>query len=555
VHPTTVHPRGDPLLSTMQDVDLSITSLFRHGQRVHRRSKVLTFDGTGFHTVTFGEVAERTERLAAALRRLRIIEGDRVATLMWNTSEHVEAYFAIPGIGAVVHTLNLRLFPDQLIHIVNEAADRVIIVHATVTPLLAKVASELIGVEHVVVVDDGAPAAPELGTAFGSVLSYEELLAAEEPGFDWPPIDERSAAAMCYTSGTTGEPKGVVYSHRSTFLHAFAVNNAASSMVFSERERALIIVPMFHVNAWGYPYVCWMNGADMVMPSRFLQGEPIAQMIEKARPTVSAGVPTIWGSLLAYVDEHPGTDLSSIKCLNSGGAALPPSMIERFDRLGVRIIQGWGMTETSPICALSEPPVQENADSVEWRARTGRIVPGVEIRIVADSGEIAPWDGKTTGEIEVRGPWITGSYYQDPADEKFHGGWLRTGDIGSIDDYGFIQISDRVKDVIKSGGEWISSVALETELAGHPEVAEASVVGVADERWTERPLAVVVRRSDSKISAEALAAWLKERVPSWWVPERWSFVAELPKTSVGKFDKKQIRSSEKDGSLEVERLG
>jgi fatty-acyl-CoA synthase len=543
------------VLSTMQDVDLTITSLFRHGQRVHRRSQILTYDGSGFTTRTFGEVAERTERLAKALRKLGVAEGDRVGTLMWNTAEHVEAYFAVPGLGGVLHTLNLRLFPDQLIHIVNEAADKVVIVHSTAAGLLVKVADQLAPIEHVVVVDDGAPVPDELGQKFASVLDYEELLAAEEPGFEWPEVDERSAASMCYTSGTTGDPKGVLYSHRSTFLHAFAVNNAAATVVLNERERALTIVPMFHVNAWGYPFVCWMTGCDMVMPGRFLQGEPLAKMIEQARPTLSAGVPTIWQSLLAHVDEHPETDLSSLKCLLAGGAALPVAMIEKFDKLGIRILQGWGMTETSPICTISDPPMQEDPESVEWRARAGRIVPGVELRIVTDDGTVAPWDGTTTGEIEVRGPWITGSYYlQEPTDDKFHDGWLRTGDIGSIDDYGYMTISDRVKDVIKSGGEWISSVALENELAGHPEVAEASVVGVPDDKWTERPLAVVVRRQGSDVTAEALAAWLKDRVASWWVPERWSFVDELPKTSVGKFDKKKLRSDQADGDLEVEKI-
>ncbi|HVS40961.1 MAG TPA: long-chain fatty acid--CoA ligase [Candidatus Dormibacteraeota bacterium] len=532
--------------STMQDGDLIITDILRRGARVYPESLVVSFKGDTSTRGSFAEVAERAGRLAGALRRLGIQPGDRVGTLCWNNQEHVEAYLAVPSMGAVLHTLNLRLDPEQLAYVINHAEDRVVLVDASLVPLLAAIRSHLATVERIVVIGKGDTA------ALGEVLDYEELLAAESPDYPWPELSEKSAAAMCYTTGTTGAPKGVVYSHRSISLHCLAEWGAFS---LKESDRALVIVPMFHVNAWGIPYTAFMLGADMLMPDRFLQPEPLCRFIQSERPTFAAGVPTIWQGVLRQIEEHPA-DLSSMKTIICGGAAVPRSLMEGFERHGLRIIQAWGMTETSPIGAVAIPPRGVPADEeMDWRTKTGRVVAGVRLRIVDDAGNELPWDGQSVGEIEVRGPWITGSYFKDPAPDKFHDGWLRTGDVGTVDSLGFIQITDRSKDVIKSGGEWISSVALETLLIGHPDVVDAAVIGVPDQRWDERPLASVVLKPGSTTSPEDLRDFIAGQVAKFWVPERWAVVDEIPKTSVGKYDKKVLRAMYADGKLPAIELG
>jgi fatty-acyl-CoA synthase len=532
------------LLSTMQDHPLTITDLFRHGRTVHARSEVVTCGGETVRRASFAEVGDRAARLAGALRRLGIGAGDRVATFCWNAQEHLEAYHAVPSMGAVLHTLNVRLFPEQLTYVANHAEDRVILVDASLIPTLARVRDQLTTVQHVVVIGDGDASA--LGP---DTLRYDELLAAERPEYDWPAIDERAAAAMCYTSGTTGNPKGVVYSHRSTYLHSLAICSGAA-YALAERDRILLIVPMFHANAWGLPYAAWSTGADLILPGRHLQATPLAHLISTEHPTISGAVPTIWNDLLRHAETHP-IDFSSLRLIVCGGSAVPRALIERFEeRHDVRIVQAWGMTETSPFAAIAFAP-KGSTDEMAWRAKTGRVISGVELRIVDDAGTILPWDGTTAGEIEVRGPWITGAYYLDPAPEKFHDGWLRTGDVGCVDTHGFVQITDRAKDVIKSGGEWISSVELENTIMAHPHVLEAAVVGIPDPRWEERPLACVVLREGADVTPDALRAFLAERVARWWLPERWTFIAEVPKTSVGKFDKKVLRARYAEGALDV----
>jgi fatty-acyl-CoA synthase len=542
------------ITSTMQDdFPLTITSILKHGSRVYGGSECVTWQGEQApRRATYAEIARNAERLAAALTRLGVGSGDRVGTFCWNHQEHLEAYYAVPCMGAVLHTLNIRLPAAQVAHIINHAEDKIIIVDGTLLPLLAPIVAELKTVEAFVVVGEGDLSL--LGTV--TALSYDELVSTERPGFQWPMLDERAPASMCYTSGTTGDPKGVVYSHRSTFLHALAALSV-SVTGGSEADRILTIVPMFHVNAWGIPFGAFLAGSSLHMPGPFLTPGPLTQFIAAERSTLASAVPTIWAAILEYGAEHE-IDLSSIRLGTSGGAAAPRSLLEAFEtKYGVRIIQGWGMTETSPVGGMARPPADValgTPQEMDWRMKSGRVAAGVEMRIVAEDGQELPWDGEAVGEIEVRGPWITGSYYRAPTPEKFDHGWLRTGDIGTIDARGFFQITDRAKDVIKSGGEWISSVELENLLMGSPDVFEAAVIGIPDERWTERPLACVVVRPGHEVAPAELAAYLDGKVASWQVPENWAFVTEVPKTSVGKFDKKVLRAKYADGDLQVVEL-
>ena len=541
--------------STMMDYPLTVTALMKHGLTWYGDSEVGTFTGGGTTTTTFRDLGRRVARLAGALRRLGVTSDQRVGTFQWNNTEHLEAYLAVPAMGAVLHTLNIRLFPDQLVYVANHAEDDVVIVDASLVEQLAKVLPRFTTVRHVLVTGDpGVDTAPLEGTG-PQVHSYEELLAAEPDTFDWPEdLDERSAAAMCYSSGTTGNPKGVVYSHRSVFLHSMSAC-MGDRLAMAATDRVLPIVPMFHANAWGMPYAAVMAGASLLLPDRFLQAEPLAKMIAEQRPTVAGAVPTIWIDLLNRVRANP-SDLSSLRMVVCGGSAVPLSLMQAFERdLDISVIQAWGMTETSPLASIALPPPGASEEAAwRYRATQGRLISGVEGRLSGDGDSLLPTDGVAVGEIEVRGPWVTGAYYHEDSAEKFHDGWLRTGDVGTIDEDGYITLTDRAKDVIKSGGEWISSVDLENALMGHPDVIEAAVVGVPDDKWQERPLATVVLRQDATATPENLREYLATHIARWQLPERWSIITEVPKTSVGKFDKKQIRKSYAAGALKVHTL-
>ena len=528
------------------DYPLTVKHVLDRVRRFGADSEVVTLKGEGdVRRARYPDVAVRADRLASALSKLGIGEGDRVGTFMWNNQEHFEAYLAVPCMGAVLNTVNIRLFPEQVSYIINHAEDRVLLVDDSLVEVLSKVAPELESVEHFVVVGEGD--AGELR----DVIRYDDLLADADDSFDYPELDERAAAALCYTSGTTGNPKGVLYSHRSTILHAMA-QSGANALGLRFTDRVLPIVPMFHVNAWGIPHAAGLTGASLVMPDRCLQGEPLARLIESEKVTCSAGVPTVWMQVLQYLDDNE-VDTSSIRVVVCGGAAVPEGLMRGLEeRHGMNMVQGWGMTETSPVCAVAHPPEGVEGDD-QWTYRTaaGRLLPFVEARLIDDDGNEVEWDGKTTGELEVRGPWIARDYYEDPSSrEKFHDGWLRTGDICSIDERGYVRISDRSKDVIKSGGEWISSVELEQALIAHEAVMEAAVIARPDEKWSERPLACVVVEEGAEVSPEALRKHLESRVAKWWIPETYAFIDEIPKTSVGKFDKKALRQRLKDGELE-----
>src|SRR3989454_2673064 len=532
------------------DHPLTLQHILDRMRTLYVDSEVVTLTENGKERAVYAEVCERIDRLCRALESLGVGPGDRVATFAWNSQRHLEVYLGVPCMGAVLHTLNIRLFEDQLTYIANHAEDKVMLVDDSLVPLIEKVAPSFETVEHYVVMGEG-----DAGS-LPNALRYEELLAEQPEGFDYPELDDRAAAGLCYTSGTTGNPKGVVYSHRSNVLHALA-SCLADALAISNADRVMPVVPMFHANAWGLPHASAFVGADIVRPGRFLQPEPLARLIEQERVTVAAAVPTIWSDLLRYADEHK-PDLSSLRVVPCGGSAVPLELMKGWqERHGVYVLQAWGMTETSPVGSVSRPPRGVDGEAQwEHRVKAGRILPLVEARIVDDNGEEVPWDGESTGELEVRGPWIASDYYEDPTGrDKFDDGWLRTGDIAAIDSHGAIRITDRAKDVIKSGGEWISSVDLEGALMAHPGVLEAAVIAKPDERWQERPLACVVRCQGADVSAEELREHLRSRVAKWWLPDEIAFIDEVPKTSVGKFDKKVLRKRRGEGRPQRQSVG
>ena len=528
----------------MMDWPLTLHHFLDRAARLFPRKEIATRTAAGMHRYTYADFHRRVHRLAHALNRLGIGRGDRVATFAWNTYRHLEIYFAAPCMGAVLHTLNIRLAPDQLVYVINHAEDRVIFVDASLVPLLERIRDQIPTVKAFVVMSDTGP----IPTTLSPALDYEALLEeSPDASYPWPRLDENAAAGMCYTSGTTGNPKGVVYSHRAIFLHSLALC-LADTFGICEQDVLMPVVPMFHANAWGMPFAGVMVGAKLVFPGPHLQPRDIAELIQNERVTVTAGVPTIWIGLYALL-ERERYDLSSLRVMPVGGSAMPRALIEAFEkRFGIRVAHAWGMTEMTPLGTvanlksyMADWPEEER---FAIRAKQGMPVVGVEIRAVDDQGREVPWDGKTMGELQVRGPWVIRAYYNDPRTaEAFQDGWFRTGDVVTIDPEGYIQIVDRIKDLIKSGGEWISSVDLENALMAHPKVLEAAVIAVPHPKWQERPLAVVVPRPEFKedLTKEELLEFLRPRFAKWWLPDDIVFVEAIPKTSVGKFDKKVLR--------------
>jgi fatty-acyl-CoA synthase len=533
----------------MMDYPLTLRPILERAVKLYPKRELATKIGDTMHRYNYADLYKRVGKLANALKRLGVERGDRVATLAWNSYRHLELYFAIPCMGAVLHTLNLRLPPDQLVYIINHAEDKVICVDQSLVPILEKIADQLTTVKQFVVMAD-AP----IQTTLPNAVSYETLLDVEDSLFPWPELDEREAAAMCYTSGTTGNSKGVVYSHRSIYLHTMGACQT-DSLNLTQSDKVMPVVPMFHVLAWGIPYAATFLGCRQVFPGPHLQPRDLAELIQNERITHTGGVPTLWLGLFGLLEKEK-YDLSSLRLMVVGGSAAPRSMIEAYQKkLGLRMLHAWGMTETSPLGTIGNlkaemldlPEEQQYA----VRAKQGIPAPGVELRAVDETGKEVAWDGATMGELQVRGPWIISSYYNDERSaNSFMDGWFRTGDVVTIDDEGYIQIVDRTKDLVKSGGEWISTVELESALMAHPDVLEAAVIAVPHPKWQERPLALLVIRPGSQPPLkEAIYDLLLKDFAKWQLPDDLLFVESIPKTSVGKFDKKVIREVYKEYQL------
>jgi fatty-acyl-CoA synthase len=526
----------------MQSYPLTLTHVFRRAERLFPEKGIATVQSGGIERTTYGEWAERTRRLASVLDGLGISADARVGTFAWNSARHLELYFAAPCSGRVLHTLNIRLFPDDIVYIADHAEDEIVFVDRSLLKVFWPLVDRLATVKHVVVMDDGAP--DEI-PGDPRVHDYEALLADASPAEFEPIADENQAAAMCYTSGTTGHPKGVVYSHRSTVLHSMG-SLVADAAAVCERDTIMPVVPMFHANAWGLCQAAVMAGASLAMPGSNMQPKALAALMESEKVTLAAGVPTIW---MGVLPELEGRDLSSLREILCGGSAVPKSLSEAYrEKTGHPILQAWGMTETSPVATtgrIKSTLLDRSEDELaDVRAAQGLAIPLVDLRIV-DPGtdDELPWDGEARGELQARGPWIAAGYYNDErsSDSFTEDGWLRTGDVATISPNGYVRLVDRTKDLVKSGGEWISSVELENAIMAHPKVLEAAVIGIPDEKWSERPLACVVPEGDAEITLDELREFLAERVPKWWIPNDLEIIDEVPKTSVGKFSKKTLR--------------